>query len=143
MKRSVKYGLIFLTLLNPVSMDLFGASNPHPMEPCAWSGCHAVEPIGGEVLLHEDSIDNTCCICHSGKCSLTEGNNHASNINRWDTREFRRPRSLPLYNGYITCLTCHFRIKPDGADYKMVRIVTIRENGVAWEELCRDCHAHH
>jgi hypothetical protein len=25
----------------------------------------------------------------------------------------------------------------------MVRIVTIRENGVAWEELCRDCHAHH
>ncbi|UCF31874.1 MAG: hypothetical protein JSV26_05585 [bacterium] len=135
----------FVTILFSISgvLGLPAADNPHPRSPCAWDSCHAKDPAEGDILLLKKSIDETCCFCHTEKCSYTEGMNHLSNVDQWDRNEFVRPKSLPLYDGFITCMTCHYRIKPQGVDYRMVRIVAIEDDNVTWEELCRDCHAHH
>lgn len=53
------------------------------------------------------------------------------------------PATLPLCDGYITCLTCHYRDKPEGADYKRIRIVKIKGDQADWAGLCRDCHPRH
>lgn len=143
MKALLQFGSIFLILSVSVSMNLSRASDPHTNDLCAWSSCHTRDPAGGTVELLGDSIDDTCCLCHTEKCSLSQGTNHISNIDQWDEEEFTDPRSLPLYDGYITCMTCHYRKTPQGGDYKMIRIVTLKENGATWTELCRDCHAHH
>ena len=143
MRRLCPYGLTLLLLFLPVSIGLSDQTNPHLKDPCSWSGCHTVDPAGGSVVLIGESIDGTCCRCHTEKCDLSQGVNHLSNVDRWDREEFRRPQSLPLYGGYITCATCHYRFKPQGADYKLVRIYTVRGQSVTWEGLCRDCHAHH
>jgi hypothetical protein len=143
MKAQLQFGLILFILFASVSMSLSDLSNPHLREGCTWGSCHIEDPLGGDILLLGESIDHTCCICHTEKCSLTEGTNHLSNIDQWDKNEFESPTSLPLYDGYITCMTCHYRSKPQGADYKMVRIVTLEGAQITWEDLCRDCHAHH
>jgi len=58
--------------------------------------------------------------------------NHPSNTNRWNREEMTVPTTLPLYDGYITCLTCHYRNKPEGADYKRVRMVKVKGDRVDW-----------
>ncbi len=143
MKYHAFFGSILFILFAAVSMSLSDVSNPHSSERCAWNSCHMEDPLGSDILLLGESIDSTCCICHTAKCALTEGKNHISNIDKWNRNEFRSPGSLPLYDGYITCMTCHYRTKPQGPDYKMVRIVTVEGDQVTWTELCRDCHAHH
>ena len=143
MKCHVQFGLILFILFASVSMNASDVSNPHSSERCTWNSCHMEVPLGSDILLLGESIDHTCCICHTEKCSLTQGTNHISNIDQWNKNEFENPESLPLYEGYITCMTCHYRIKPQGADCKMVRIISIVGDQVTWEDLCRDCHAHH
>jgi len=123
-------------------------ASPHG-EPPSCPSCHTKVPTSEEgaagiYSLRGDSIDETCCICHVPKCKPIEGKrNHPSNINRWNREELRAPDTLPLYNGYITCLTCHYRNRPEGADYKRVRIVKIKGDRADWAGLCRDCHSHH
>ena len=143
MKAQLQFGLILFILFASVSMNISDVSNPHPSEGCTWNSCHTEDPFGGNILLLGESIDGTCCICHTEKCTLTQGTNHISNIDQWNKDEFKNPGSLPLYNGFITCMTCHYRTKPQGADYKMVRIVTLDGDRISWAELCVDCHAHH
>ncbi len=122
--------------------------SPH-MKPSTCTACHtkvptADEASAGSYSLRGNSIDETCCLCHVTKCKPIEGRkNHLSNINRWNREEMRAPATLPLYDGYITCLTCHYREMPEGENYKRVRIVTIRGGKADWTGLCRDCHPHH
>lgn len=128
--------------------ELAGIANPHG-NPSSCASCHTKVPTSeeasaGSYSLRGNSIDETCCICHVTRCKPIDGTkNHLSNINRWNREEMRAPATLPLYGGYITCLTCHYREKPDGADYKRVRIVKIKGGKVDWAGLCRDCHSHH
>ncbi|GAB4368286.1 MAG: hypothetical protein Kow00128_13530 [Deltaproteobacteria bacterium] len=136
---------VFLAATFPPA--LFGLLNPHlPPEPCG--SCHANVPTeaegrAGEYFLLKDTIDATCHICHETTCckpGSLHGINHPSDIDTWDRKLFRKPKTLPLFGGYITCSTCHLHSRPEGASYKLVRIVRIDARKIDWTELCVDCH---
>ncbi len=136
-------------LLAVLAASARGVVNPH-IEPASCPSCHTKVPTteegqAGDYFLLKDTIDDTCESCHPYKCcevgSLHEKNrNHPSNINTWDTKLFRRPRTLPLFNGYITCDTCHFHREAQGKEYKLVRIVKVDGTFKDWTGLCTDCH---
>ena len=144
-------GVLFALLLLPWPCragELEGIPSPHA-EPSSCPSCHTEVPTpeeasAGRYSLRGDSIDETCCICHITKCKPIEGKkNHPSNINRWNREEMRAPATLPMFDGYLTCLTCHYRNKPEGGGYKRLRIVKVRGDRADWAMLCRDCHTHH
>lgn len=128
--------------------ELDGIQSPHG-GPTSCPSCHTAVPTpedagAGRYSLRGGSIDETCCICHVAKCKPLAGKkNHPSNTNRWNRAELKVPATLPLYDGYITCLTCHYRNRPEGADYKRIRLVKIMGDRVDWSGLCRDCHTDH
>lgn len=129
------------------SASAFALLNPHVKpEPC--NSCHTKVPTkadgeAGNLFLLKDSIDDTCMVCHEKKC-CKPGDlghlGHPSGIDKWDMKKFRRPVTLPLYDGKITCSTCHFHSVPEGDSYKMVRIVKVDMKKIDWTELCHDCH---
>ncbi len=122
--------------------------NPHEGKHCL--SCHVREPVreGGEITDYSflaKEIDPTCMICHGpGCCSIgSKDHTHASGIKHWDVKLYGAPRKLPLKDGYITCVTCHFwrrDLNPEPEDYKLLRIVKITKRGIDWTELCHDCH---
>lgn len=128
-----------------------GLINPH-VEPANCESCHVKIPSQeeaerGDYFLLKETIDSTCHICHEYTCckvgSLHEKErNHPSNIDRWDRNKVAEPKTLPLFDGYITCSTCHYHRKPEGGDYKMIRILKKNVLGDLrnWEGLCVDCH---
>jgi hypothetical protein len=79
-------------------------------------------------------------MCHDDECARTSAN-HPCGIRNWNSEKYGNPRALPLFNGYITCRTCHLHTRREQGDYKMVRIVTVEGAKVDWSGLCRDCHA--
>ncbi|MBI5904259.1 MAG: hypothetical protein HZB86_01690 [Deltaproteobacteria bacterium] len=138
---------VVAVLLTISFRDSHGVLNPHVKpEPCG--SCHTKVPTeaegrAGDYFLLKDTIDDTCHVCHEKTCckpGSLHGKNHPSNIDRWDRKLFRRPKSLPLHNGFITCNTCHLHTKPDGPSYMMVRIVKIDGKSIDWSKLCTDCH---
>ncbi len=139
--------LVPVLVLAAAAVAARAADNPH-VEPAKCPACHTKAPTAddakrGDYFLLKDGIDDTCHTCHETTCckpGSLHGENHPSNIDTWDAKLFRAPRTLPLYNGYITCNTCHFHRLAQGNAYKLVRIVTIDGRRVDWTELCRDCH---
>lgn len=124
--------------------------NPHYEEHC--SSCHLNLPAKGtdgvmDYNFLAGNIDSTCMICHSDSCctiAKPHESTHASGIDRWDEKKYGKPKKLPLSDGYITCVTCHFwrrRNNPAAQDYKLVRLVEIRPTKVDWTALCHDCHS--
>ena len=123
--------------------------DPHA-EPAKCSSCHRENPTGEDVLSDEynllaDSIDQTCHICHPYDCcriNSLKGHNHPSNVSKWDVEKFTEPETLPLFDGLITCNTCHYHRMSDipGRNYKMVRLVEVTLESVDWTRLCSDCH---
>jgi hypothetical protein len=118
--------------------------NPHT-KPEACDSCHTKIPSkdDNEFFLLKDSIDETCHVCHEKTCckpGSLHGINHPSNIRDWDWDIMRRPKTLPLFDGHITCSTCHLHSKPEGESYKMVRIVEMDGKRIDWTGLCIDCH---
>ncbi|UCG37942.1 MAG: hypothetical protein JSV00_06995 [bacterium] len=121
--------------------------DPHT-EPAQCQSCHHATPTqedvsGGEYHLLGGGIDETCHMCHPYDCCriyALKGHNHPSNVGEWDTENFNEPRTLPLYDGLITCSTCHVHRKGDGEGYRMVRLVRVTLSGVDWTRLCTDCH---
>ncbi len=92
-------------------------------EPC--ESCHSKIPSDKDAqeesyFLLKKSIDATCHICHEYA---------------------REPKQLSLHKRYITCNTCHLHRKPEGQDYKLVRLVKISNKKIDWSEFCVDCHA--
>jgi hypothetical protein len=145
-------GVLILTLaLSLLNSAQAGAIvNPHYEEHCR--SCHLKLPekaTDGAVDYHflAEDIDPTCMICHSDSCctiAKPHESTHASGIDRWDEKKYGRPKKLPLSDGYITCVTCHFWRRsnnPAPQDYKLVRLVEIRSTGVQWTALCHDCHS--
>lgn len=139
--------LLVVVLLVALSSRSFGLLNPHiKPEPCG--SCHTKVPSGeegqsGEYFLLKDTIDETCHVCHEKTCckpGSLHGASHPSNIRDWDWEIMKRPKTLPLFDGYITCSTCHLHSKPEGDTFKMVRIVKIDGKKIDWTDLCTDCH---
>lgn len=139
---------VFLTAVwtNSWSLDIV---DPHE-EPATCSSCHTAVPTSeqaknDEYFLLADGIDNTCHICHPYDCCriyALKGHNHPSNVGEWDVENFTEPRTLPLFDGLITCNTCHFHRKKQvtADDYFMVRLVHVGLDSVDWTALCHDCH---
>jgi hypothetical protein len=69
------------------------------------------------------------------------GFSHPSDLEARTIRSDFMPKTLPLQDGKLTCNTCHFHRRPEGTDYKLVRLVEYTDNGVEWTILCRDCHS--
>ncbi|MBI5419695.1 MAG: hypothetical protein HZA60_06385 [Deltaproteobacteria bacterium] len=147
MSRPVVPCLLAVFFLACISIAAFGVLNPH-IEPPQCDSCHKKIPTeeeaaAGHYFLLKDTIDDTCHICHEKTCckpGSLHGINHPSNIKDWDRKYFRKPKTLPLHNGYITCNTCHLHRMPGGNQYKMVRIVKIDGKKIDWTDLCTDCH---
>lgn len=147
MHRRLKLIPLLAFLLGGASATSFALLNPHiKPEPCG--SCHTKVPTEeegqmGEYFLLKETIDDTCHVCHEKTCckpGSLHGINHPSNIDDWDWKLFRRPKTLPLYGGFITCSTCHLHSVPDGDSFKMVRIVKIDGKKIDWTALCTDCH---
>jgi hypothetical protein len=123
--------------------------NPHA-DPDACGSCHNTRPptkeegAAGEYRLLGGSIDATCHICHTKMCcevNALHRFDHPSDVNRWDTAKFRKPKSLPLFDGYITCSTCHrHEVTKDDPKCAMVRICNRTLSRIEWIDLCKDCH---
>jgi hypothetical protein len=124
-------------------------NNPHYTDNCP--SCHLRVPdrnpegVVDYNFLAED-IDPTCLICHLDSCctiATPHESTHASGIDRWDKKKYGAPKKLPLSNGFITCVTCHYWRRSNNTapeDYKLLRIVEIRPTKVDWTTLCHDCH---
>jgi hypothetical protein len=123
--------------------------DPHA-EPAKCSSCHSENPTEEDVLSDEyrllaDTIDETCHICHPYDCcriNSLKGHNHPSNVSKWDVEKFTEPENLPLFDGLITCNTCHYHRMGDvtGLNYRMVRLAEVTLERVDWTQLCADCH---
>lgn len=131
--------------------------NPHDQsDPDRCRSCHTpeineVEPGGEEYYLLTDSIDDTCLICHKKEDCCVIGqehqkklligkNSHPSNIPAGDVARKHLPKTLPLQDDTITCSTCHEHNRRESGDYKLVRMVIVKETGIDWTPLCGDCH---
>ncbi len=150
MTRSPLRHLLPLLLLAAAPVAARAADNPH-VEPATCLSCHTKVPTAeegqaGDYFLTKDTIDDTCQVCHPYGCCTVgalKGGNHPSNINSWDRNLFTRPKTLPLFNGYITCDTCHFyrQAQEDPANaFQLVRIVKVEGDHADWSVLCVDCH---
>jgi len=116
---------------------------------CHFPGFQSAAP--GEETLLEPTIDAVCLTCHvkTECCTIGQkhvdplfiGYSHPSDLDGADIRSTSRPKTLPLQNGRMTCNTCHFHRRPEGRDYKLVRLVDYTANGVEWTRLCQDCHS--
>ena len=124
--------------------------NPHYDENTCGS-CHLSEPeqgADGEMDYHflGEDIDPTCNICHEKKCctiAAPHESTHLSGTDRWDEEKYGTPEDLPLFDGYITCATCHFWRRannPSEQDYKLLRLVKVEDTKINWAGLCLDCH---
>ncbi len=122
--------------------------DPHA-EPARCFSCHREIPDerdarAGDYLLLTPTIDETCAVCHGVICceSAARHRNHPTSIDRWSDTKFRRPRTLPLFDGYITCATCHLHRYGDQPENRLLlRIYKDLGNGkIDWDGLCRDCH---
>jgi len=149
--------LLILSILVAMGVMAWGARyaqaveiiDPHA-EPSKCSSCHSETPteedvLSGELHLLGDSIDETCHICHPYDCcriNSLKGHNHPSNVSKWDVENFTEPETLPLFDGMITCNTCHYHKMADvpGRNYRMVRLVDVTLERVDWTRLCSDCH---
>ena len=47
---------------------------------------------------------------------------------------------MTLFNGKIACATCHYHLKPVGADFRMVRKAQFFGREVDLSAFCADCH---
>lgn len=122
--------------------------NPHE-EPARCPSCHDRIPDdrearAGQYFLHQPTTDETCAMCHPTLCcdSSVKHTNHPTGIDRWNDPKFRRPKTLPLFDGFITCSTCHFHRERDAKrEFWLLRIVALGKDGKPdWAGLCRDCH---
>lgn len=151
MSRAYYYLTIIIVLLLFAGQRIHGRSeaapNPHvPPELC--ENCHIKIPTRQEVALGDfsligGSIDATCHICHPEKCcqgDIRHPSNHPSNVKTWDRKKVKRPLTVPLHNGYITCNTCHLHRSPDTPTVYLLRKVKTTKDGLDWTDLCRDCH---
>ncbi len=126
--------------------------DPHT-EPSKCNSCHSRNPTeedvrSGELYLLAGTIDETCHICHPYNCCIVyslKGHNHPSSVDKWDVEKFTVPENLPLFDGMITCNTCHYHRIEDVPDrnYMMVRLVEVTFKKVDWTKLCNDCHVNY
>lgn len=135
---------LFVCLSFPLAASAL--DNPHEsMDACP--ACHSAIPSledaeAREFRLLQGTIDATCKACHADfTCALGLGKVvHPSGIEEWDRVVCDGPKTLPLHEGKITCATCHYHLKPVGADFKMVRKATFYEGNVDLTAFCGDCH---
>jgi hypothetical protein len=135
-------------LLGSAGTAAAGILDPH-REPARCFSCHRDVPEegsvrAGDLALLAPTIDETCAICHGAVCCepAARHRNHPTSIDRWNDRNFRRPRTLPLFDGYITCATCHLhRYRDQPGNRLLLRIVKeLGDDKYDWTELCHDCH---
>lgn len=119
--------------------------------------CHsrviqAEDARAGRFYFLRESIEGVCLICHVKEecCRIGQrhegeplwiGVSHPSDIPADEVKPTSRPKSLPLQDGKITCNTCHVHDRRKPVDYKLLRIVVVKDTGVDWTGLCADCHA--
>jgi hypothetical protein len=148
MKRHSGFALAVLSLFLCMSSVPFAlaADNPHvSMDACP--ACHVDIPtpedaFAQEFRLARGSVDDTCRTCHADTaCALGLGRVvHPSGIDEWDRRICDGPKTLPLFEGRISCTTCHYYLKPVGNDFRMVRNVKFYDGQPELSGLCADCH---
>ena len=141
--------------------DAFGMASPHDSDkPKFCLNCHTEEIYTKNCNENEGycllagSVDGLCLTCHLKEDCCKPGlehlprlylgkHSHPTDIEARDIPRADFPKTLPLFQGRITCRTCHLHTagKPD--DYKMLRLVKISGKGVDWSVLCLDCHQDH
>jgi hypothetical protein len=146
--RSLALSLFSSFLLAAVPFKVWAAPvtcNPHTSadrESCL--SCHTVIPVAddaacGVFRLTRDTVDETCRCCHRQVvCAL--GPDRVEHLSDAETWNCQGPKTLPLNDGRITCTTCHYRMKPEGGDYKMVRNVALVDGKPDFTKFCADCH---
>ena len=139
------------------ALEAFAVTNPHIDTAdssscllCHVPGFETADTDAGDFALLEETIDALCLTCHVKAECCVIGQKHMGGIfigyshpSDLDARQVRReylPKTLPLQAGTLTCNTCHFHRRPEGRDYKLVRLVEFTDDGVEWRNLCEDCH---
>jgi len=151
-------GISIFALSLPVISGAIDIANPHDSsKPKFCLNCHTAEiyakncnePEG--FCLLAGSVDGLCLICHIKEECCRPGlqhlpkihlgmKNHPSDLDVGKIPRAYYPKTLPVYQGRITCSTCHLHFQEKPGGYKMLRLVTITKEGVDWTVLCHDCH---
>lgn len=153
-----KIVLIAVMLVLAATPQALAVENPHIDTAdnsscllCHVPGYETADTDAGDFALLEETIDALCLTCHIKTECCVIGQKHMGGIfigyshpTDIDANRIQReylPKTLPLQAGTMTCNTCHFHRRPEGQDYKLVRLVDFTDNGVEWTNLCQDCHA--
>ena len=133
-------GFLFTFLLS-ITVVQAEIVNPH-LQPDSCLSCHTKVPSAAEVSAGNyffigETIDDTCGSCHLSHVGAE--NDHHPDTGDWERNRYPDPEILPLKNGKITCITCHFCLAPDDPTVHLLRKVAHRGD-LDWSELCRDCH---
>jgi len=79
-------------------------ANPHA-DPVLCTSCHTSVGGGKTALLFDGNVSRLCLSCHDGK--LTGSEAHPSELTPSAEIAKNIPSDLPLYDGILTCLSCH------------------------------------
>jgi hypothetical protein len=114
--------------------------NPHG-DAALCTACHTSAAGGKGAVRFNGNASQLCRSCHDGRHAVREG--HPSDLSPGDEIAKRIPSDLPLYDGMLTCLSCHdvvLRCTPEqsasGANRNFLRGVA-KVAGVAF---CFRCH---
>lgn len=117
---------------------------------CHVPGYETASTEAGDFALLEETIDALCLTCHikTECCVIGQahmggifiGYSHPTDLDARSIRSDYLPKTLPLQAGTMTCNTCHLHRRPEGRDYKLVRLVEFTATGAQWTRLCKDCH---
>jgi hypothetical protein len=135
-----------LAITNPHDLN-----DPDRCRSCHTSEIHDVKADDYNYYLLKEKVDDVCLICHKKKDCCVIGqdhldklfigeHSHPSDLPTLDVPKIHFPKTLPLQDDRITCNTCHDHERREENDYKLVRMVIVKETGVDWTPLCADCH---
>jgi len=114
--------------------------NPHG-DPTQCISCHTSDEGGRDTFVNGANISQLCQSCHDGERATKE--THPVDVVPISAAEMKIPSDLPLFDGLVTCLSCHdvvSKCKTEETDangnHNFLRV----DNVSRPLELCFHCH---
>ena len=127
-----KYIGTLLSLLFVLSTQADGEVNPpHQFRKDQCSLCHGSADGENKAINWLPVSSEICVTCHSG---MTGSMSHPVDV----APNNRLPLEMPLVNGQLSCLTCHF-VHPASLQANPFRRFLLRKNGMG-AQFCMTCH---
>ncbi len=147
MKSAWGAGVPMVGLVVAFAAGVWAQPNPH-QDPQGCPSCHRQIPTHeeaaqGHLFLVADTIDDTCRTCHNC-CRMGSRHQrfHPTGVKEWNKERERleNPKVVPLFDGAITCSTCHAHPLREATHPSQLRWIDRKTPEEDYSDLCRDCH---